>query len=205
MPPTELQTELPVDHIITADHRAVDALLEQCLDEPAGPAPREVVRQLVMHAEAEEALVYPLVGAEVPDGSQLAGHAIDEHQRIEQLLKELDDAIGLAPVGTPDERRDQEVTSVVRRLAQEVRHHVAEEESKLLPALVAQVDEERRRELGARFQAQKEHGPTRPHPLAPDSGPFNAVAGAAAAPLDRWRDSREDNARVDAARDGEDG
>ena len=67
---------------------------------------------------------------------------------------------------------------------------------------MAHVDDERRRGLGADFLAAKDKAPTRPHPLAPDTGPVNAVAGALAAPIDKLRDAREDRARTAAAEEG---
>ena len=79
--------------------------------------------------------------------------------------------------------------SKLRVLAENVRRHVAEEETELLPLLERSLDDERRRELGAVLDRAKRAAPTRPHPAAPDTPPGIFVAGAVAAVYDRSRDA----------------
>ena len=71
----------------------------------------------------------------------------------------------------------------------DVRHHVKEEESELFPELRAAVGEEELRAMGGQLAAAKKMAPTHPHPNAPATPPGNIVAGAAAAVVDRARDT----------------
>jgi len=94
-------------------------------------------------------------------------------------MKELD---GL---DAPDPRFDE----LLSRLMSEIRHHIEEEESDLLPKLQAACSEEQLRELGEQVVRAKAMAPTHPHPSAPDKPPANKLLAPGAALVDRMRDA----------------
>jgi hypothetical protein len=78
----------------------------------------------------------------------------------------------------------------MRKIRDEVRHHVKEEESP--KGIFGQLRKHASREELVRMakltQAAKKAAPTRPHPKAPATPPGNVVVGAAAGVLDKVRD-----------------
>lgn len=176
--------ELPQDPIeqLEHDHRTAEALFAQ-FGTATGDERREVlqaiVRELSIHAVVEEQAVYPAMRATLPDGDAAVDHAIEEHQKVKEVLADLDGA-------DPD---DEEVATKVHNLAREVTSHVAEEEKELLPQLRSQIAPEAFTEMAAAAEAARAGAPTRPHPHAPNSGPGQAIAGAVAGVVDRARDA----------------
>jgi len=175
--------EHPVDVVtqVTADHRAVEALFS---DLEAGRGDRAevirvIVRELSLHAGVEELVVYPVARKRIADGDQLVDHDLEEHQALKKVLVRLD---GTDPQADSTARDLDEA----KRLVSE---HVSHEESELLPKLTTALDDGERAELGDLFLKGKEHAPTHPHPHAPNTPPFNAIADAVAALLDKARDA----------------
>lgn len=174
--------EHPVDVIsqVTADHRAVEALLA---DFAAGRGrPKDVlqviVRELSLHAGVEELLVYPAARRRIDGGDQIVDADLSQHQSLKEVLVRLD---GADPE-TADVQRD------IDEAARLVAEHVEHEETVMLPALAGTLSDEERAELGDLFLKAKQYAPTHPHPHAPNTPPLNAVADAVAAVLDRARD-----------------
>jgi hemerythrin superfamily protein len=166
---------------VTADHRAVEALLA---DLEAGRGDRGaviqvIVRELSLHAGVEELVVYPVVQAEVEGGEELNQTDLEQHQKLKEVLARLDGA-DPALVSTAAD------LEAVQRLVQE---HVEHEERQVLPKLENEVSAPRRAELGDLFLKAKAKAPTHPHPRAPNTPPLNAVADAVAAVVDRARDT----------------
>ena len=64
-----------------------------------------------------------------------------------------------------------------------------EEEAELFPLLTEHLGHDALDALGTRLAAAKALAPTRPHPNAPNRPPFNVLAGAGAAIVDRARDA----------------
>lgn len=168
--------------IIRRDHREVEELFRRIQRAGEGAVrtkaalARELVRALSVHAAIEEELVYPAL-REAGAGGVL--EALEEHHAVKLLLAELDALGPRAP------RFDAKVAVI----AENVRHHVAEEERELLPRLRKALDARQRAELGAALEAARAASPTRPHPEAPDEPPGIFVAGAATALSDRVRDA----------------
>ena len=77
----------------------------------------------------------------------------------------------------------------MRRLIEDIRHHVEDEESDLLPKLRDACDEADWRELGKKFEQAKKMAPTRPHPSAPDKPPASKILGPGVGLIDRMRDA----------------
>lgn len=126
---------------------------------------REIVTQLVRHAEVEEQIFYPAVRNELPDLADDVDEDLEEHHVAELLLWELDH------VSPQADRYDAKVAVLIEN----VEHHLEEEEGELFPAVRQRLDEERRRELGAALRAAWPTVPTRPHPLSPDTPPGNVL------------------------------
>ena len=179
------QTEMTPDavELLTDDHRRVEGLFAQ-LEGPGGPGPsaplvQELVRELSVHAAIEEQVLYPALRKELPEGDEMAEHAIDEHQQVKELLARLD---GMEP-------NDPQVAGLVSEISSNVREHVQEEESDVFPRLRQALAADQLRQMGEALEKAKKMAPTRPHPNAPSTPPGNVVAGAAAAVVDKARDA----------------
>jgi hypothetical protein len=123
--------------------------------------------------------MYPAAREALPDGDKVADHELEEHAEAEKVMKQLD---GLDPT---DPRFDE----LVGTLMSDIRHHIAEEESDLLPKLQEACSTEQLRDLGEKVTRAKKMAPTRPHPSAPDTPPANKILGPGTALVDRMRDA----------------
>jgi hemerythrin superfamily protein len=169
--------------VIIADHREVEEAFGEL--ESGGGSPQQrrdladhVIAELVRHSVAEEQYMYPVVREVLPDGDELADEEIEEHSEAEQVMKSLDG------VDAEDPRFDE----LLGQLIADVRHHVEDEEQKLLPRLREACSEEQLRELGDKVTEAKKTAPTRPHPSAPDTPPLNKLLDPGAGLVDRMRD-----------------
>lgn len=177
--------------IIEADHRQIDRLFEQ-LERAArsedvrlqGRLARQLVRELSVHAATEEQVLYPALARVGMNPERL--DALEEHHAVKVTLAELQ-------AMRPDEERH---AAKIHLVAKSVRRHVEEEEATLLPQLRQSLDGDALQRLGEEFQALRRSAPTRPHPTAPDQPPANLVANAAAALVDRLRDSLMEGAEL---------
>jgi hemerythrin superfamily protein len=114
------------------DHRPreVEELFAQIEALPTGDPQRkqlvdEVTRELIRHAIAEEAYVYPEVRKVLPNGDQIADHELTEHSEAERTMKDLEKL----------EANDPEFDPLVGNLIKTIRHHVQDEEANLFPSL----------------------------------------------------------------------
>lgn len=176
--------------LLEQDHRTVEGLFRRYEsldgdDEARTQIVREVIRELSIHAAIEEQIFYPAVRDVLAGGDSMTDEALHEHQEAKEALAELDRM----------EASDPEFDQRVRELIADVRHHVREEETEMLPQLEAAVPRSRLEELGERMESAKATAPTRPHPHAP-STPGNLVAGPAAAVVDRVRDAASGRSRT---------
>ncbi len=173
--------------LIKADHVAVNQLFTRYRD--LGPRALKsrrriadrVIKELSIHAAVEEQILYPKVRTAVPNGERLAKEAIDEHQSVKNLLAELDKC---AP-------ESDQFDALMTRVRDEVRHHVKEEEASdgILGRLRKHTPAAELREMATLMRAAKKSAPTRPHPNAPSTPPGNILIGAAAAIIDKARDT----------------
>lgn len=168
--------------LLTQDHRRTDELFDRFeqTDDPDEKKRlvREFTHELSVHAAVEEQWLYPLTAQTVVDGRSLAGHSVEEHQKVKDLLAWLDDA----------EPTDSGYGERVGELITEVRHHVEEEETQLFPKLREAVPAAQLEMLGSAMSLAKVLAPTRPHPHAPNTPPVNVLAGPVAAAVDALRD-----------------
>jgi hemerythrin superfamily protein len=169
--------------MLKADHAEVEKLFKRFEDlgprakKTKGDIADRVVAALAQHAVIEEQVLYPTVRERLPDEDELVLEALEEHHVAKWLLSELDD---LTP---EDERFDAKFTV----LAENVRHHVKEEEGELFPKLRQEFTKSELEELGEALAAAKEVAPTTPHPRAPDEPPDNLLTLAAQNPLEAAR------------------
>jgi hemerythrin-like domain-containing protein len=169
--------------LLKADHAEVEKLFKRF--EELGPRAKKtkadiadkVIKALSQHAVIEEQLLYPAIRERIPDEEDQVLEALEEHHVAKWLLSELD---GI----TPDDERFNAKFMV---LAENVRHHVKEEEGELFPKLREEFTKGELDELGQELTAAKEVAPSKPHPRAPDEPPGNLIAAAAQAPLEAAR------------------
>ncbi|MGE5762940.1 MAG: hemerythrin domain-containing protein [Mycobacterium leprae] len=174
--------------VLIADHRSTERLFQQYEAAPApgdvGALVRQIILELIQHAEAEEQYVYPAARRVIANGDRVIEHDIGEHSRVEVLLDALD--------GRSSD--DPDFDGLVRQVIAEVRQHVSEEESITLPQLRNVIPESDLIELAGKVALAKKVSPTRPHPASPDHPPFNKILGSGAGLVDRVRDwLRSDN------------
>jgi hypothetical protein len=136
---------------------------------------RNIVRELSVHAAVEEKEIYPLVRQVLPEGDRLADEAEAEHQRMKEILDDLDGADG----------SDPEVESQVEALEQELMHHVQEEQSEILQQLRWSLPPAEFTALGERVEEARRIAPTRPHPRTSAGGVTEKIASV----VDRARDA----------------
>jgi hemerythrin superfamily protein len=116
--------------LIKSDHRKVEQLFRE-FEEAGDRAYKtkqelvgQIVEELEVHATIEEEIYYPAVEAKArKDGKELIAEAVEEHHVVKILLGEL------GSMSSEDEAFDAKVTV----LMENVRLHVEEEESELLP------------------------------------------------------------------------
>ncbi|SDL38693.1 Hemerythrin HHE cation binding domain-containing protein [Nonomuraea maritima] len=173
-----------VVEVLVTDHREVEGMFGELermtgrYDEKVKLLAEQVVIELVRHAVAEEAYLYPAVREHVPGGDPLADKELAEHAEAERTMKKLEEL-------QPD---DEAFWPTMDRLMAEIRQHVRDEENDLFPRLRQACSEEQLKELGEKIQRAKKTAPTRPHPSAPDEPPANKLLAPGAGLVDRLRD-----------------
>jgi len=173
--------------LLKADHADVEKLFKRF--EGLGPrakktkqdVTRKVITALSQHADIEERVLYPAARERLADEQDLVLEALEEHHVVKLVLSELD------RTGPDDERFDAKFTV----MAENVRHHVREEERELFPKLRKAFTKTELTELGAALADARSTASTKPHPHAPDEPPTNLVAVAATLPLDMARSAGE--------------
>jgi hypothetical protein len=135
--------------LLKADHRKVEELFEKFENAKGAAAKRKLVEQicteLSVHATIEEEIFYPACNGEVEE--DLLNEAYVEHDGAKVMIAEL---LGSDP-------GHDFYDAKVKVLAEEIKHHVKEEEKPgegiFAQARKAEVDMD---ELGARLAARKE-------------------------------------------------
>lgn len=185
MSQTVTGARLDAVELLIADHRTVEQLFQQLelasktsAVENQRDLAQRLVRDLSVHAAAEEQVLYPALRRSLDDGERLADEGIAEHGELRQLLADLDGA----------QPHDDRFFPGFRRVMEIVRAHAAEEETTVLPRLREALGQEQLYELAEALSNAKRLAPTRPHPHAPARPPGNIVVGAAASLADRTRD-----------------
>jgi len=167
--------------ILTADHHEVLALVGQI--PAADPEQRRdmadtVIAELMRHSVAEEMYVYPAMKDKLPDGESKVQHDTEEHQQLEEVMKELEGV----------DSTDPGFLAVLGRLEAVLRDHVSDEENEQFPLLRSHLSSAELVEMGAKVETAKKLAPTRPHPGAPHSELFHKLVGPGVGMVDRLRD-----------------
>lgn len=102
-----------------------------------------LAEHLERHASAEEAVFYPAVLDRVPEGEHEAHHAVRDHNKIRDALRQVADAMPASDAWWEG----------VKAANDENSDHMAEEERGPLSKFRQEGAQDLRRELGGRFQA----------------------------------------------------
>jgi hemerythrin superfamily protein len=152
-PPVTHAKAMPTEDaitLLTADHAKVKKLFkefESLKEDDGADTDRsalviQICTELKVHAEIEEEIFYPAVRKAIEDGD-LMDEAVVEHAGAKELIAQLED------MSPDDELYDAKVTV----LAEQIQHHVKEEEGEMFPkARKAKVDGEA---LGAQMTERK--------------------------------------------------
>lgn len=149
-----------VTDMLRDDHKKVKGLFEEFEEAADAKSKQRIVEEalaeLDVHAKLEEELIYPAIRGEV-DEEDLMDEALEEHHVVHVLIAEL------KKMKAGDDRYDAKFTV----LAENVRHHIKEEESEMFPkaedcdidweALHAQV-EKKKEQLMAKSGASSKNG-----------------------------------------------
>lgn len=174
--------------LLIDQHRAVEktfARLDELADtggstsDEIGTLVTRAIKDLVAHSVAEEVHLYPTVREQLAGGHDLADQEVAEHQAAEQTMQQLEE---LAPT-------DDGFWATLARLMAEIRQHVHEEETVLLPRLGATCTDEELVALGNRLASTEKTAPTRPHPSVPPESGLLAGLAPGAGLVDRVRDA----------------
>ena len=115
-----------VTDMLREDHKKVKGLFEEFERVEDAKAKQRIVEtalaELEVHAKLEEELIYPAIRSEIDD-DDLMDEALEEHHVVHGLLGEL------KKMKPSDARYDAKFTV----LAENVRHHIKEEESEMFP------------------------------------------------------------------------
>jgi hypothetical protein len=115
----------PATALLKEDHEKVKGLFDQFEAAKTRPAKVRIVRQalteLKVHAAIEEELFYPAVRR--PVGKEIMNEADEEHHVAKLLIAELDRMDG----------SESHFDAKFLVLAENVRHHIREEEGEMLP------------------------------------------------------------------------
>ena len=170
--------------LLKADHREVDRLFKAFAKAgtTAYKSKRKLVDQIIAdlsrHAVVEERILYPAARSEVRGSADDVLEYLEEHHVVKWQLQEL---IGLDP-------RDERFEAKVTVMAENVRHHVCEEENELFPLLRSQLTRKRLLELGEALHDAKRTASKRPHPRSSDEPPGNLLPDTVAGVVDKARD-----------------
>ena len=178
--------------LLRADHLRVLAMLEQLEIGPTAragadagqlQARKDLVTDLVIaesqHEAVEEQFFWPMVRNSVPDGEQLADHAVDQEDTAKLVLHALDNA-------KPDQSDFEEMLG---RIIADGREHIDYEQTQVWPKVQAALSPQELEELGEKMAKAKKMAPTRPHPATPSNPGVQKTAGLAAAMTDKIRDA----------------
>ena len=115
-----------VTDMLREDHKKVKGLFEEFEQASDAKAKQRIVEtaltELEVHSKVEEELIYPAIRAEIDD-DDLMDEALEEHHVVHALIGEL------KKMKPSDDRYDAKFTV----LAENVRHHIKEEESEMFP------------------------------------------------------------------------
>jgi iron-sulfur cluster repair protein YtfE (RIC family) len=162
MTPTEPD---PIDAVLRSDHAAITRDLAALRTDPSGAGERftQLSADIVRHFVAEEQYLLPAVREHLDGGEQISDEEFAEHERIEKILRRLDD----------DDA--QPVDATVDELERALDEHINRQESTLIPHLVSAVDAASLAELGEGALGAEQLAPTHPRAFVPQSATLSKL------------------------------
>lgn len=169
--------------LLTTDHHEVLDLIDVIETQQDPDRKRDtadtVIAELVRHSVAEEMFVYPAIRRHFDDGDEVVEHDVQEHQELEETMKQLE----RTHAGEP------EFTELVATLRSQLVHHATDEEQEQFPRLREHIPADELVDLGKKVQTAKAAAPTRPHPSSPHAELFHKTLGTGVGLVDKLRDS----------------
>jgi hemerythrin superfamily protein len=132
--------------LLRTQHREVEKLFK-AVDKGDLSVVPEICAALEEHARIEEDVFYPAVSDEVPDEMSMVRESLEEHLIVKRLVSEL------SRMSADDPTYEAKATV----LAENVRHHVREEEDELFPAVRSALGRKRLVELAELMQRDMVH------------------------------------------------
>ena len=114
----------------------------------------ELIHRVTKHSAMEEEAFYPFVMEQVPDAEDDIREEIEEHHVVELIMAEL------IAMDADDEQFDAKVEVFAENLL----HHLEEEEEELFPMLREQLDATTLEGLKGNLERAKTEAPTEPDP-----------------------------------------
>lgn len=114
-----------VVQMLKEDHKKVKELFEEfesAEGRERGEIAKTAIQELEVHADLEEALIYPAIRKEI-EADDMMNEAVEEHHLVHVLIKELKKL-------KPSDEKFQAKFTVLGEL---VKHHIEEEENEMLP------------------------------------------------------------------------
>lgn len=137
--------------LLKKDHQTVKSVFKE-LEETTSRAVKkrehlfaELNMELTVHALAEEKFLYPLL-KEADESHEIALEAVEEHNVVKRLLKELESA----------DKGTEEWLAKLKVLQENVEHHVEEEEGELFKKSKKVIEPDVAEQLAKEVEAFKE-------------------------------------------------
>jgi hemerythrin-like domain-containing protein len=136
--------------MLMSDHQKVKGLFQQYEQAQDGREKRRIAetvfKELEVHSKLEEEIFYPAVRkAGGSEEKELVAESIEEHHVVDVLIKEL------KGMSTTDERYDAKFTV----LMENVKHHIQEEETEMLPDARSKLGDEAQ-QLAQKMEQRKQ-------------------------------------------------
>jgi hemerythrin-like domain-containing protein len=160
--------------LLKSDHRELKQLFGQLESASESKQRMEslrdrIVEKLSVHAAIEERVLYPVLIETMPDLEENVLEAMQEHALAEQLLAQV-------AAMSPDDRWFFPKISV---LAENVRHHIDEEEEVIFAWMRERYTRQELREMGETLEEERKSAPTVPPPAAQARALLESVTGRA--------------------------
>ncbi|MFC6016512.1 hemerythrin domain-containing protein [Plantactinospora solaniradicis] len=169
--------------LLAEEHDQIVALCGELTDDVAPERRSQVAEVLTAtvarHLSGEEQYLYPTVRSALPDGGPLADREIAADNEMLRTLRELSSV-------TPTETRFDQLAGEV---AGQLLRHAETASRQIFPALRSAASDADLIRLGNRVEIAEEAAPTRPHPAAPATPPWNRVVEPALGVVDKVRDA----------------
>jgi hypothetical protein len=145
-----------------------------------------VISEIVRHSVSEEMYVYPAMREYVPDGEEAVQHDTEEHQQLEEIMKQLE----AVPASEP--RFD----ALVGELTEKLRHHAHDEATEQFPQLRKHAPGEEARQAARQGRSRQEAGADPPASGRATQRVFHKLVGPGVGLVDRLRDKLSNRAHT---------